>query len=51
MVNGVCKVCDFGIINILVFRVYDFNKDFRNLKFIVDGLVLDLRGFIYLRYY
>lgn len=38
------KACDLCIINNLVFRVHNFNKDSMNSKFVADGLVLDIRG-------
>lgn len=43
MAKWVGKACDLCIINILVFRVHNFNKDSMNSKFVADGLVLDLR--------
>lgn len=51
IINWVCKACDLCIINILLFRVHDFNKDSKNSKFIAHGLISDLRGFWYPRYY
>lgn len=51
MVSWVCKACYLHIINILVFRVHDFNKDSKNSKFITDGLISDLRGVRYPRHH